>query len=89
MRSITRNRYSSGQVMKSAARDGDSDGRPPAAPGASARVRFLNRVFDVHTATVGQPADTPTFAPCGTLSQQLWTYSQKPSAARRATRALP
>ena len=33
MRSMTRNRYSSGQVMKSDARDGDSDGRPPAAPG--------------------------------------------------------
>ncbi len=33
MRSITRNRYSSGQVMKSAARDGDSaDGGSPATP---------------------------------------------------------
>ena len=33
MRSITRNRYSNGQVMKSAARDGDSaDGGSPATP---------------------------------------------------------
>ena len=55
---MTRNRYSSGQVMKSDARDGDSaEGGSPAAPKDSPRVQVVNRVFDVHTATVGQPAD--------------------------------
>ncbi len=35
IRSITRNRYSSGQVMKSAARDGDSDGPAGGRPSSS------------------------------------------------------
>ena len=86
MRSMTRNRYSSGQVMKSDARDGDSaEGGSPAAPKEAARVQVVNRVFDVHSATVGQPTDIQ----CGLADGHRTRPQRRERAARAAADLLP
>ena len=67
IRSITRNRYSSGQVMKSPARDGDNaDGGSPATPKPAPLPVSIatSTAFSTSTeATVGQPTDIPQPSP--------------------------
>src|SRR6202020_4231 len=84
MRSITRNRDSSGHVMKSAARDGDSaEGGSPATPKEAPASRS-STAFSMSTpATVGQPTDVFLLSrgrPAKTASPQrhLWTCSKTP-----------
>src|ERR1700733_12080853 len=93
MRSMTRNRKSSGQVMKSAARDGDSaEGGSPATPKEAPASRS-STAFSMSTpATVGQPTDVFLLSrgrPAQTASpqRQLWTCSKTPRRNARGPAA--